>query len=87
MAILFAMVFSAALGLVAGSCLSVLWLLVFWPIVFISVFLVARFEGTSIGSTIGLAVAAIVALQGCYLVGGFLRPRNRVWVSGRRTKA
>jgi hypothetical protein len=38
MAILFAMVFSAALGLVAGTCLSVLWLLVFWPIVFISVF-------------------------------------------------
>jgi hypothetical protein len=78
MIILLAAASSGALGLICGTFLSVFWLLAFWPIVFGSLFVLARFEGFSVGSSAGWAVAAIVILQAAYLLGGYLRPRRDV---------
>ena len=78
MSVLLAIGSGAALGLIGGACLSVLWLVAFWPIVFGSTFVVARFEGYSYGVTLVWAIGAVMILQAAYLAGALLRPPRNV---------
>jgi hypothetical protein len=72
MALLLFIASGAILGFIAGTCLSVSRILALSPVVFMAVFLLARFEGNSYGVTLGLSVGAVLILQAAYLAGALL---------------
>ena len=68
---------SAALGLITGIYLPVLWLLVLCPVSFVSILTTALRKGYRPWLAISMAIAGVIALQASYIAGGFLRRHVR----------